>query len=194
MKPAHVNGLLLAVLLLFAIVYWNLQSTSSPTQATASASTGSVSTTAESQAAAMASADITIDALKERVQQAPNDTSLVNHLAQILHDASRYEEAAEYYNQYLALAPKNVQGWLDLANVYAAQQDWDNAIKASQSLLDFVPHHPPAMYNMGAIHANLSNLEEAAFWWTQVRDQEEDTDLAQQAEQNLLQIQSSPSF
>jgi len=193
MKPSHVNGLLLAALLLFAIVYWNVRSTSSPTQAAASASIPPASTNVQSQGA-MTSEHLTIDALKERVQQAPNDTSLVNHLAQILHDASRYEEAADYYNQYLALAPKNVQGWLDLANVYAALQDWDNALKASQSLLDFVPHHPSAMYNMGAIHANLSDLEEATFWWTQVRDQKEDPDLAQQAEQNLLQIQSSPSF
>ncbi len=143
---------------------------------------------------AIASEHLTIDVLKARVQEAPNDTSLINHLAQVLHDDSRYEEAAVYYNQFLALAPRNVQGWLDLANVYAALQDWDNALEASQSLLDFVPHHPSAMYNMGAIHANLSNLEEATFWWTQVRDQNEDADLAQQAEQNLLRIQPTPSF
>ena len=193
MKPSHVNGLLLAALVIFAVVYWNVRPSPSPTQAAASVSSPPPSASVPTQGA-IASEDLTIDALKERVQQAPNDTSLVNHLAQILHDASRYEEAADYYNQYLALAPKNVQGWLDLANVYAALQDWDNALKASKSLLDFIPDHPSAMYNMGAIHANLSNLEEAAFWWAQVRDQKEDAGLAQQAEQNLLQIQSSPSF
>lgn len=193
MKPSHVNSLLLAALLLFAIVYWNARSTSSPTQAAASVSSSPASATMQSQGA-IASEHLTIDALKARVQEAPNDTSLINHLAQVLHDDSRYEEAAVYYNQFLALAPKNVQGWLDLANVYAALQDWDNALEASQSLLDFVPHHPSAMYNMGAIHANLSNLEEATFWWTQVRDQNEDADLAQQAEQNLLRIQPTPSF
>ncbi|MBX2820840.1 MAG: tetratricopeptide repeat protein [Rhodothermaceae bacterium] len=193
MKPSHVNSLLLAALLLFAIVYWNARSTSSPTQAAASVSSSPASATMQSQGA-IASEHLTIDVLKARVQEAPNDTSLINHLAQVLHDDSRYEEAAVYYNQFLALAPRNVQGWLDLANVYAALQDWDNALEASQSLLDFVPHHPSAMYNMGAIHANLSNLEEATFWWTQVRDQNEDADLAQQAEQNLLRIQPTPSF
>lgn len=197
MKPSYINGLILGAFVLFAIVYWNLTSTPVPQQSAASSSTSlnaSAPGSMPSDHPGGVPAGLTIESLKERVEASPNDSTLLNHLAQILHDASRYEEAAVYYNKYLELAPKNIQGWLDLANVYAAVQEWEKALDASQSLLDFVPDHPSAMYNMGAIHANLANIDEATRWWTQVRDQQTDPDLAAQAAQNLKQIQPSASL
>lgn len=197
MKPSYINGLILGAFLLFAVVYWNLTSTPVPQQAAAPNSASVNASTPGSLPADHPGgipAGVTIEALKARVEVSPDDTTLLNHLAQVLHDASRYEEAAVYYNKYLLLAPGNIQGWLDLANVYAALQEWENALEASRSLLAFVPDHPSAMYNMGAIHANLANIEEATHWWTQVRDQENDPGLAAQAAQNLKQIQPSASL
>ena len=196
MKSSYINGILLAAFLLFAIVYWNIRSATLPQESIASsaaATNGATMGSLPPNHPTTGSPQITIDALKERVENAPTDTTLLNHLAQVLHDESRYEEAAVYYEKYLALAPRNIQGWLDLANVYAALQKWEQALEASQSLLAFAPQHPSAMYNMGAIYANLTNIEQAVHWWTQVKDQQEDPDLALQASLNLQQIQPSAS-
>ena len=192
MKPSHINGILIGSFLLFAIGYWFFQSSSaeeSAEQRTASAIPAASGVENMGGGAADPHGHLSIDALMKRVAEAPQDTALINHLAQLLHDDQRYEEAAAYYNRYLELSPKSVQGWLDLANVYAALKDWDKAIQATQSLLDFNPQNPSAMYNMGAIHANLSRTDEAIYWWTQVRDQEEDLALAVQASQSLDQLQ-----
>ena len=191
MKTSHINLLLLSVFLIFAVIYWNVSSSSTPQSTNGPSSNlppGHIALPSQSEAT---SEHINIDALKARVEGAPNDTTLLNHLAQVLHDEGKYEEAAVYYEKFLKLSPQSVQGWLDLANVYAALKEWDKALEASTFLLDFVPHHPSAMYNMGAIHANLANFDEAIYWWTQVRDQQENPDLALQATQSLNQIQSS---
>ena len=190
MKTSHINLLLLSAFLIFAAIYWGIQSSSSPQLTTPP----TPSSAAQQHPDISTSEGITIDALKERVVHSPNDSTLLNHLAQVLHDEGRYEEAVVYYNRFLTLAPRNEQGWLDLANAYAALEEWDKALEASQSLLDFIPYHPSAMYNMGAINANLANFEQATYWWTQVKEQKEDADLATKASQGLLQIQSSSSL
>lgn len=190
MKSSHINLLLFSAFLIFATLYWIIQSSSTPQPDTPRP----VSSSVQQLPDISSTESITIDALKQRVIHTPNDSTLLNHLAQVLHDEGRYEEAITYYNRFLTLAPQNVQGWLDLANVYAALEKWDKALEASQSLLNFIPYHPSAMYNMGAIHANLANFDQAIYWWSQVQDQQEDAELAIKASQGLRQIQSSSSL
>ena len=191
MKPSYINGLLLGGLLLFVIGYWALKSQNAPAtqETTVPQSAPIVSQPVNGEGPALHE---NIDILKERVAHTPNDTTLLNHVAQLLHDAGRYEEAADYYNQYLERAPQSVQGWLDLANVYAALNDWDGALRASESLLAFRPENPSAMYNMGAILANTARKDEAHQWWTRVAEQEQDPDLALQASLSLQQLGGAP--
>lgn len=200
MKPGYINGLLVASFILFVIVYWavRIPAVRAPEEASARSASSAApaiprvpGTITDSEAPGFAGE---IERLKERITHAPGDTTLLNHLAQLLHDAGRYPEAATYYQRYLEGAPGNAQGWLDLANVYAALKDWERAIQASESLLAIDPGHPSAMYNMGAIYANTARHDEAIFWWNQVRDQQRDRALAAQAAQNIQQLQGSPAY
>ncbi len=185
MKPSQINGLLLASFLLFALVYWQMQP-----GATSPESAASVMPPDHPPLVTTSSnANVTIDALRERVAIAPTDTMLLNHLAQVLHDANRLEEALVYYKRVLEVSPTNSQTWLDLANVYGALEDWENALAASHSLLEIDPDNPSAMYNLGAIHANQANIDGAILWWKRVRDQQKNPALAQQAAQNLERVQ-----
>ena len=128
------------------------------------------------------------EALKRQVETAPRDTTALFRLAVLLQDAHQPEEAALYYERYLALQPANRQAWLDLANCYAEAGAWRRAHEATLRLLDRYPKDPSALYNMGAILANLSDAAGARSWWEQARAQTADPAIAAQAATALQQL------
>jgi tetratricopeptide (TPR) repeat protein len=125
--------------------------------------------------------------LRERLETAPEDTTVLLELARLEQDAHQHERSAEHYERFLALSPRNHQVWLDLANVYAGQGLWDEARDASERMLAHYPDDPSAMYNLGAIFANQGQAEEAERWWTAVQNGN-DTRLADQASNSLVQL------
>jgi tetratricopeptide (TPR) repeat protein len=125
--------------------------------------------------------------LKEQLKTAPEDTTVLLELARLEQDAHQHAAAAEHYERFLALSPRNHQVWLDLANVYAGQGAWDDARDASERMLEHYPEDPSAMYNLGAIAANRGAPDEARRWWESVGDGE-DAALAEQAANSLAQL------
>lgn len=189
-KPWVFNVLLTLCFMVFVVAYWVTRSPAGAPALTES----TLATPAQNFEPGQPIEEVSqtyhvqVYALKQQIQATPGDTVSLSTLARLLHDAHRFEEAAAYYKQLLKYAPKDEQGWLDLANVYAALEQWDAAIDASESLLAFRPAHVSAMYNLGAIHANLGRYDQARTWWTKVQNQDTDPTLASQAAQNLQQI------
>lgn len=126
--------------------------------------------------------------LQRALEAAPEDTSLLVRMARLLHDAHRPAEAVDYYERYLRLNPSDRQGWLDLADCCAATAAWDRARTAMETLLERFPDDPAALYNLGAIHANTGDFDEARAWWTRARNQTADAALARRAAASLEQI------
>mgnify|MGYP000014694013 CR=1 FL=1 len=52
-----------------------------------------------------------------------------------------YKEAITAYHQWLALEPDNLEALFDLAQIYAQQRDWNNAIKSYERILTIDPTH-----------------------------------------------------
>src|SRR5690606_8515837 len=63
--------------------------------------------------------------LKARLVTAPDDTAALLELARLQQDAHQHDAAAEHYERFLALSPRNHQVWLDLANIYAGARRRD---------------------------------------------------------------------
>ena len=131
---------------------------------------------------------VEVETLRMRLEEAPHDSTLLITLARLLQSAHRPTEAASYYQRYVALIPSDRQAWLDLASVYSAAAQWDEAKGAMLSLLESIPDDPAAMYNLGAINANQGNYQEATAWWTRVRDAGTDEALAVKATESLRRI------
>jgi tetratricopeptide (TPR) repeat protein len=110
-----------------------------------------------------------LESLKLHLAAAPNDTALLIGTARLLDDAHQPGEAITYYERYLAVDPESRQVWLDVANAYAALGRWEKALKATESVLKIKPDDLAAMYNLGAIYANMGSYEEARSWWERVR-------------------------
>lgn len=131
-------------------------------------------------------------ALREQLTTAPDDTTALLQAARLEQDAHQLPDAAEHYERFLTLHPRNHQVWLDLANVLAGDGRWDDALRASESMLEHYPDDPSAMYNLGAIHANQGRPDDARRWWTSVRDGADPT-LAERATTSLAQLAGTPT-
>lgn len=114
--------------------------------------------------------DARLHALQVRAQGQAAAPDSVLALARLLHDAHRPGPAAQYYRQYLANQPEDRRAWLDLANVLASAGLWQEALEASQALLELDREDAAAMYNTGAILATLGREDEARTWWNRVTE------------------------
>jgi regulator of sirC expression with transglutaminase-like and TPR domain len=71
--------------------------------------------------------------------------------------------------------------------------EWDNALAATQEMLTNFPDHPSALYNLGAIYANTSRLDEARTTWQRVAAQSQDPSMKAKAEASLKQLDAMQS-
>ncbi len=102
-----------------------------------------------------------LESLRKRVVDTPDDTTHIFRLARLLQDSHKPDEAARNYRHYLALHPDNYQAWLDMTQSFGQAQQWDDALKAVEDMLKKYPEDASALYNKGAIYANLNRYDEA---------------------------------
>ena len=97
-------------------------------------------------------------------------------------------KAIPYLERYTAINQTNREVWLQLVTAYGALDNWGKALEATMAILASWPDDPEAMYNVGAIHANQGDYEEARRWWEKVRDQGTDSALADAATASLRRL------
>ncbi len=131
-----------------------------------------------------------LDALRLRVVNAPEDTTHIYRLARMLQDGHQIEEASRNYKHYLALHPQNRQAWLDFAQCLGKLKSWSEAEKAALDMLERYPEDPAGLYNLGAIYANQSKVEEAQEVWDKVARQQESSEMATMAIASLQRLKS----
>ena len=131
-----------------------------------------------------------LEALRSQVTAAPTDTMHMVRLARMLRNAHQADEACTYYVRYLALRPANRQAWLDLAQSLGELNRWQEAQEATETMLTHYPNDPTGLYNLGAIHANQAQIDEARQIWARVSSQTADLAVAEKAETSLNRLTS----
>ncbi|MDH4043455.1 MAG: tetratricopeptide repeat protein [Gemmatimonadota bacterium] len=129
-----------------------------------------------------------VAALEARLTSTPSDTAALVRLGSLLLTAHQPATAIPYLERYTAINPTNWEIWLQLVTAYGALNDWDKALEATMAMLAIWPNDPEAMYNVGAIHANQGEYQEARRWWERVRDQGTDSALANAATASLRRL------
>lgn len=127
-------------------------------------------------------------ALRQEVDAAPTDTTVLLRLARLEQDAHQFAEAAATYERVLTLAPDHRQAYLDLALSYGQVGQWAEARSATERLLARYPDDPAALYNLGAIHANQGETDDARRIWTRVQQQTQDAAMAERATASLARL------
>lgn len=104
--------------------------------------------------------------LAAELQKKPGHVPILLRMAQIEHDKGALDEASGYLREAVKNEPSNQDGHLELGRVLYERNDVNGAIAETEKVLALNPNHVDALYNLGAIYANLGNRERARSFWS----------------------------
>jgi cytochrome c-type biogenesis protein CcmH/NrfG len=131
-------------------------------------------------------------AMKTTAQQNPTDAETRVELGNMYFDASRYQEAADWYQQALKIQPKDVNASTDLAIAYYYMNDPDRALAQFDRSLTMDPRHAKTLLNIGIVRAfGKQDIKGAAEAWQKVLDVAPSSDEARAARQALDGLRSA---
>jgi tetratricopeptide (TPR) repeat protein len=96
-------------------------------------------------------ADVQAQPMMDKLKSRPKDPALLAQLGDLRFDAGQYKEAITFYEQSLALDPKNARVRSDMANAYAYTGNPDHAISEYQTALKYDPKHGLSLLNLGMV-------------------------------------------
>lgn len=130
-----------------------------------------------------------IDSLKNAVKENPKDTNALLHLAALFDMAGKYDQAAGYYRDLLAVTPENVEARMNLAGNYFNLKQNEAAITELETALKHRPNYDYAMFNLGVIYASIHEHEKAAEWWNKVIALDASSELAARARESMKTLE-----
>jgi tetratricopeptide (TPR) repeat protein len=107
--------------------------------------------------------------IAEKLKSTPKDPALLAQLGDLRFDAAQYKEAITYYEQSLALDPKNTRVRSDMANAYAYTGNPDRAITEYQTALKQDPKSGLCLLNLGMVQwHDKGDVKSAVETWEQL--------------------------
>jgi tetratricopeptide (TPR) repeat protein len=98
----------------------------------------------------------------------PGNSEVLLALSRIKRGQERWDESIAYFEQALALDPRNIELLMDAASAYAELRRFPTALKLYDRVLDIRPNHPDVMALRARVYQAQGNLEEAARLLSQV--------------------------
>ncbi len=92
-----------------------------------------------------------ISALKVAVQKDPKDIRALVRLANLYHDAAKYDQAVGYYRQALEIHPSDVDARTDMGICLREMGMSDDAMAQFQTSLSYDPRHWQTWLNLGVV-------------------------------------------
>lgn len=107
--------------------------------------------------------------LRNIAERDPRNVPSRVHLGDMYFDAGRYQEATTWYEEALALVPKDVNVSTDLAICYYYTNQADRAITQMSASLAIDPKHTKTWLNLGVVKAfGKQDLAGATAAWNEV--------------------------
>ncbi|MEI6668339.1 MAG: tetratricopeptide repeat protein [Acidobacteriota bacterium] len=107
--------------------------------------------------------------LKAIAERDPKNVQSRTRLGDMYFDAGRYQEATKWYEEALALSPREVNVSTDLAICYYYQNQPDRAISQMSASLAIDPKHTKTWLNLGVVKAfGKQDLTGATAAWDEV--------------------------
>ena len=101
----------------------------------------------------------------------PNSSEVPNALALIARREGHWEESIAYFEQALALDPRNLELLNTAAMTYAWHRQFPDALKLFDRMLDIMPNDPDIMASKATIYQTEGNLQEAARFLPEINKQ-----------------------
>jgi TolB-like protein/Tfp pilus assembly protein PilF len=108
----------------------------------------------------------------KRVQKMlPGSSDVLNGLAEVSRREGYWDHSIAYFEQALALDPRNVELLVEAAWTYAALRQFPAALKLCDRVLDITPNDADVMATKASIYQAEGNLEQAAKFLPEINGQ-----------------------
>ena len=190
-KESMVMGL--AGLLLGVLVGWMIGSQSGVAGTSPVAPAPQASAPAQSQQPAAPALDERRAAeLRAEAEKNPRDATPRVQLGNLYFDSERFDDAAKWYVDALAINPNDANVSTDLGITYYYRNQPDRALEQFERSLQIDPKHSKTLLNIGVVRAwGKQDLEGAAKAWERVLEVAPNSEEAQRAKQGLDGIRSA---
>jgi TolB-like protein/class 3 adenylate cyclase/Tfp pilus assembly protein PilF len=101
----------------------------------------------------------------------PGSSEVPTALGRIARREGRWDESIAYFQQALALDPRNVESLMMAAVTYEAVRQYPAALKLYDRALDITPYDPDVMAAKASIYQAQGNLQEAARFLLGINEQ-----------------------
>lgn len=146
----------------------------------------------QQQAAAPALDENRVAQLKSEAEKDPRNAAPRVQLGNLYFDGERFEEAARWYTDALAINPKDVNVSTDLGIAYYYTNQPDRALQQFEQSLAIDPAHSKTLLNVGVVRAwGKQDLEGAAKAWQRVIEVAPNSEEAARARQGLEGIRAA---
>jgi len=98
-----------------------------------------------------------IASLKAAIEKNPKDAASLIRLANMYHDARKFEEAVQYYKRGLEVTPKDVDARTDMGICLYEMGMADDAIAQFRTSLSYDPKHWQTWLNLGIVALSSKN-------------------------------------
>lgn len=98
-----------------------------------------------------------ITALKAAIEKDPKDVQALLRLANMYHDARKFDQAVEYYKKALAISPQDVDARTDMGICLYEMGMADDAIAQFRTSLQYGPQHWQTWLNLGIVSLSGKN-------------------------------------
>jgi tetratricopeptide (TPR) repeat protein len=98
-----------------------------------------------------------ISSLKAAIEKNPRDGASLIRLANMYHDARKFEEAVQYYKRGLEVTPKDVDARTDMGICLYEMGMADDAIAQFRTSLSYDPRHWQTWLNLGIVALSSKN-------------------------------------
>jgi Flp pilus assembly protein TadD len=132
--------------------------------------------------------DHELKALAVELKRKPGHTPILLRMAQLEEAKGKLDDAARRLEEVVKNEPANQEAHLSLGRILYEKGDVAGAISETHKVLAVNPKQVDALYNLGAIYANVGNADRARTYWTRAVSAGSDTDSGRKARDGLTKL------
>ncbi|HLK18662.1 MAG TPA: tetratricopeptide repeat protein [Bryobacteraceae bacterium] len=129
-----------------------------------------------------------LKALEEELRKKPEHPPILFRMAQLSGELGRTAEAVGYLRRLLKVEPANNEARLELGRLLYETNDLQGSIAETSKILESDPKQVDALYNLGAIYANLNKPDTAREYWNRAVASDPASDSGKRSKESLLKL------
>ena len=141
--------------------------------------------------AAAENPDHELKALALELEKKPGHAPILLRMAQLERDKGKLEDAAGHIREAVKTEPSSQEAHLELGRLLYERNDVSGAISETEKVLTLNPKQVDALYNLGAIYANLGNVERARSYWSKAVAADPAADSSRKAKDGLAKLEGT---